>query len=610
MDERVKEVQEDAKRRDVQKLWDQIREWLKPHDSSINHKSARDACVKGTGAWLAKDERFRMWLNGPGGTLWIPGAPGFGKTVLFSTSVEVVHGHETASGCCAHFYFDARESGGASQKFETLLRSILNQLCSKQAYIPDAIRRLYHVNDKEHPQPTLAQLRATLGEVVNSFDEVYVLIDALDECDSQAELLEWMQSLQSSTNGLHLLVTSRPDRIIEDRMSNFSHVRISLDSELLDDDIKTYVDERVDGSDDLKLLMTEEMKKKLRVRGDGMFRLVAFWIDELKHCRNVKAITNKLQHLPTSLNAMYTSMVSKITMDDLEYARAIIPWLLFSVERLSLEEIAAAACFTFSHGRPAFDKDRRFGNPKAVLDVFGGLVVMSQDGVTLAHLTVKEFLLERGSLLHVNEADAHSFIARSCLTYVLDRFPARVDAGLEGFPLHNYAVTNWMNHASSTREIEDTDSVIYELALEVLHTKHETFQLWSSAWHTVADQWKKNMYPTPLFVSARLGFQNLTATLLELGVRDVARSNSDRTALHVACVIGHVEIVKILLDSLNIMTNPAIVVSQEEININELAYVNTEDRYYNTPLGSACSYGYMDIVKLLLEKGADINPAG
>ncbi|KAF8837278.1 hypothetical protein BDN67DRAFT_909501 [Paxillus ammoniavirescens] len=252
---------------------DQIREWLKPHDSSINHKSARDACVEGTGTWVAKDERFRKWLNEPGKTLWILGAPGFGKTVLFSTSVETVRGHESALGstsCCACFYFDARESGGASQRFETLLRSILHQLCSKQAVTPDAMKRLYGVDAKEHPQPTLSQLRTTLGEVVKGFDEVYILIDALDECDSQADLLDWMQSLQSTTQGLHLLVTSRPERIIEDRMSNFSHVRISLNSELLDDDIKTYVDERVEASADLKLLMTEGMKKKLRVKGDGM----------------------------------------------------------------------------------------------------------------------------------------------------------------------------------------------------------------------------------------------------------------------------------------------------------------------------------------------------
>ncbi|KIJ16667.1 hypothetical protein PAXINDRAFT_168174, partial [Paxillus involutus ATCC 200175] len=264
--ERVEETQQDAKRRDARKLADQIREWLKADDSSINHKSARDTRVEGTGTWFPKDERFREWLNEPGRTMWISGRPGFGKTVLFSTSVEAVRDHESATGsacCCAYFYFDARKTGGASRRFETLLRSLLDQLCSKQANIPDAMKRLYGVDDQEHPQPTLAQLKTTLGEVVKDFDEVYILIDALDECDSQAELLGWMKSLQSTTQGLHLLATSRPERIIEDRMSNFNHVRISLNSELLDDDIRTYVDERVEASNDLKLLMTEGMKKKL-----------------------------------------------------------------------------------------------------------------------------------------------------------------------------------------------------------------------------------------------------------------------------------------------------------------------------------------------------------
>ncbi|KIK72732.1 hypothetical protein PAXRUDRAFT_836382, partial [Paxillus rubicundulus Ve08.2h10] len=193
---------------------------------------------------------------------------------------------------------------------------------------------------------------------------------ALDECDSQAGLLDWMNSLQSTTPGLHLFVTSRPERIIEERMSNSRHVHISLSSQLLDNDIKTYVDERVEASNDLKSLMTEEMKKKLRVKGDGMFRLVAFWIDDLKYCLNAKDITETLDRLPSSLNGMYASMVSKINRKHLPYAQAIIKWLLFSMRKLMLEEIAAVTWFDFLHGRPALDKNCGFGNPKAVLDVW------------------------------------------------------------------------------------------------------------------------------------------------------------------------------------------------------------------------------------------------
>jgi hypothetical protein len=63
-----------------------------------------------------------------------------------------------------------------------------------------------------------------------------------------------------------------------------------------------------------------------------------------------------------------------------------------------------------------------------------------------------------------------------------------------------------MNRASSTRETEDTTSVVYELALEVLHPAQEIFEIWSSARDTIADRSDKDTYLTPLFVSARWGF--------------------------------------------------------------------------------------------------------
>ncbi|KIK75059.1 hypothetical protein PAXRUDRAFT_835819 [Paxillus rubicundulus Ve08.2h10] len=269
----VKETQEDGKRKHAQKITSEMRKWLEASDPSINHKLARDTpFVEGTGSWFTKDERFLKWLHERGTKLWISGRPGFGKTVLFSTSVEDVHRHASAQGpTCryAYFYFDGMKSGLRSRGFEALLRSLLDQLCFNQT-IPDAMKRLYGVNSEQHPKPTLAQLRTTLAEVVKGFDDVYILIDALDECDSQGELLDWMTSLQSTTQGMHILATSRPERIIDERMSKSSHVLISLCSELLDNDIKTYIDARVEASDDLKLLMTEEMKKRLREKSDGM----------------------------------------------------------------------------------------------------------------------------------------------------------------------------------------------------------------------------------------------------------------------------------------------------------------------------------------------------
>jgi hypothetical protein len=98
------------------------------------------------------------------------------------------------------------------------------------------------------------------------------------------------------------------------------------------------------------------------------FRLFAFWIDELELYFNADDVTDTLKRLP---------MVTKHSTGNTFYAHKP-SWLLFSVRPLKLGEIAAAACFSFSGGRPAFNENPRFANPKAVLDVCRGLVVMSE----------------------------------------------------------------------------------------------------------------------------------------------------------------------------------------------------------------------------------------
>ncbi|KIK75060.1 hypothetical protein PAXRUDRAFT_56416, partial [Paxillus rubicundulus Ve08.2h10] len=99
----------------------------------------------------------------------------------------------------------------------------------------------------------------------------------------------------------------------------------------------------------------------------------------------------------------------------------------------------------------------------------------------------------------------------------------------------------------------------------------------------------------------------LTARLLVLGVRAATRTKSGATALHDACRNGHLEVVKCLLDCPNIMTNLDIGMAYKQVNAIELVDINVTDMYSGTPLCSACDGGHIEIVKLLLQNGADVN---
>ena len=67
----------------------------------------------------------------------------------------------------------------------------------------------------EVQQPSDEQLQNVLRDILDRFSQVYVIIDALDECTDRERTLNWANKLISDTNrkaaNLHIVVTSRPE---------------------------------------------------------------------------------------------------------------------------------------------------------------------------------------------------------------------------------------------------------------------------------------------------------------------------------------------------------------------------------------------------------------
>ena len=79
--------------------------------------------------------------------------------------------------------------------------------------------------------------------VLSGFCNAYLIVDALDECTEQNELLDWIEEITLRKNGnVHLLVTSRQEREIEIRLQSLSPNRICLEKESVGQDIAMYLD--------------------------------------------------------------------------------------------------------------------------------------------------------------------------------------------------------------------------------------------------------------------------------------------------------------------------------------------------------------------------------
>lgn len=66
--------------------------------------------------------------------------------------------------------------------------------------------------EKGQSIPVANELLSVLQEMLKSFQEAYILIDAIDECVDSDDLCQMLEELHASKfENLHIFVTSRPD---------------------------------------------------------------------------------------------------------------------------------------------------------------------------------------------------------------------------------------------------------------------------------------------------------------------------------------------------------------------------------------------------------------
>jgi hypothetical protein len=212
--------------------------------------------------------------------LWLYGIPGCGKTILTSTIIENVcrYCHLNPNLAVVYFYFDFTDV--EKQSHEKMARSLVTQLSTQSANMPRALESLFSAKMSGKQQPMANELLATLRQMVQEFDDIFIILDALDECKDRQELLTDIEEMVGwKSEKLHILTTSRKEKDIEEWLEPFlnDQEKICIHSTLIDDDIRVYVHERLQTDRRLKRWqkkpgVQQEIEETLMGKADGMYK--------------------------------------------------------------------------------------------------------------------------------------------------------------------------------------------------------------------------------------------------------------------------------------------------------------------------------------------------
>lgn len=141
----------------------------------------------------------------------------------------------------AFFYCDYRDT--ESHTAANIIASLIKQLCSSLPNLPHSLSRLYMESDNGQNMPKVEELREVLNDTCRNSQDVYIIIDALDECDAlrhRPVLVKTLERIQRDV--AKVFVTSRP--YPDDIKKAFAHgLQIQISAQEFD--IRMYLEAKI-----------------------------------------------------------------------------------------------------------------------------------------------------------------------------------------------------------------------------------------------------------------------------------------------------------------------------------------------------------------------------
>ncbi|KAF2827744.1 ankyrin [Ophiobolus disseminans] len=573
-----------------------ILKWISSSDYPTQQSDIIKRRQGGTGQWFLDAPEVARWLSKAKATLFCPGIPGAGKTMVAAIAIDfLLNSAQNSAYGVAYVYCNYKSQ--ADQDTVSILAAILKQLGQGRPSALDSVERLHDKHASRGTRPSLDDTFSALRDVLAQYPYVHIVVDALDECQNETrrQLCTKLLDLQKGAD-VRLMVTSRFVPDVEDAFKP----ALRLEVEASDEDVKQFVVgqiHRLPVCIQRDVALQDLVQKKIVEAVDGMFLLARLHTDSLLDKRKLKEVKLTLANLKkgaAALNSAYSGALQRIEGqldNDRKLAKATLSWITFAKRPLTTAEICCA--LAVESDETELDPENK-PDVEDLVSVCAGLVVVDQEiaVIRLVHYTTQEYFERTSS--YFNPA-AQLLIAKTCLTYlsfsVFESGSCATDKDFEErlrqHEFLDYAARYCGEHARCV-EAEVADAVLLFLAHDgLLACATQVLCVPSYKYR----KYSKN-YPafTGLHWAARFGLCEAAKRYLRIEGRDAvqtvnAQNSRGEQSLLYAAKHGHYEMTKLLLD--------------------KGAEVNAQGGYYGNALHAASAGGHEAIVKLLLDKGAN-----
>ncbi|KAJ6101899.1 hypothetical protein N7486_004326, partial [Penicillium sp. IBT 16267x] len=624
-------------------------DWLSP----TTHATRQSANIRlrepGTGQWLLESHEFQSWTDSiVEKTMFCPGIPGAGKTILSSVVIDELenrYSNDPQIGI-AYIYCSFQNICDGSQDPEVFLSAILRQLLCHTSPMPAVVQALYDKHEAKGTRPIMTELLPALSCVASSFRRWFLVIDALDECSltDMTRFLDALSSFRTSDSNMSLFATSR---LIPEIMTKFQSNALVKEIRAQKSDIIKYLEANLDG-------LPPSVLRNPNLRQEIVFGITdavdGISLKEQNTPRDVRSSLKELMNGSANYQQAYDDAMQRIDSQKFgqkTLARRVLSWITCARRPLTTAELLHALAVDLDDSD--LDEDN-VPHLDFVVSICAGLVVVtgdntSNDIIRLVHYTAQEYFERTSNRWFPNANEA---IAATCPTYIsFEAFQSGIchsdtefEARLDSYPLYSYAVKSWARHVSGEATTQDLIMTFLKSSSKAQASVQAIFAMKGPS--NRGDYCRRTPEGfTGLHLAAYLGLENVVRSLIQTGDLSPTTS-SDRSPLGWAAYAGHASVVDLLLRGgsdprqvdvngrapmslaaykgqarviallIHYQVDPNYSVEQghEEaarVLLENNASPQCRDHDGRTPLLCAASYGWVGIAQLLLTRSADPN---